>query len=108
MLMQACAHRSNLEAHALHAQQVGDDSKQIAGSGISTRAKHLVKGFYVDFDMPGQLGKTDCRINVITQQFFAEGHLSGKKAFDRFAEKTLPKGSIASRPRLNRLPKIFR
>jgi hypothetical protein len=100
--------RANLEAHTFRALQVGNDPKELAGGRISTRAKHLVKSFYVDFGMRCQLWKTHRGIDVITQQFFAEGHLAGKKAFNGLAKKTLPKGGIALRACLNRFPEISR
>src|SRR5579872_1861399 len=100
--------RANLEAHTFRALQIGNDPKKLAGGRISTRAEHLVKRFYVDFGMRGQLWKTDRGIDVITQQFFAEGHLAEKKAFDGLAKKTFPKGRIALHARLNRFSEISR
>jgi hypothetical protein len=58
---------SNLEAHTLRLLQIGNDLKQIAGSRIPVRAKHLVKGLNVNLGMRGQLEKADCGIDVITQ-----------------------------------------
>jgi CO dehydrogenase/acetyl-CoA synthase alpha subunit len=58
---------SDLEAHTLRLLQIGNDLKQIAGSRIPVRAKHLVESLNVNLGMRGQLGKADCSIDVITQ-----------------------------------------
>jgi hypothetical protein len=98
----------DFEAHAFRALQIGNDLKQIAGGGIPVGAKHLVKSLYVELGMPGQLGESDRGIDIITQQFFAERHVSREKAFDRLAQKPLSIGGVAFHTCLDRFPKIPR
>src|SRR5580693_8637132 len=51
--------------------------------------------------MFSQPGKPDCGIDVISQEFLAERHLTGEKAFQCRAQKPLSIGRVAPRPRLN-------
>ena len=51
--------------------QIGNNLKQIVGGRIPVRTKHLVKSFHMELGMRGELGKSNCGIDVITQQFFA-------------------------------------
>jgi len=109
-LLGACggARRPDLEARPFRVLQIGNDCKQIAGGRIPVRAKHLVKGLYVHFSMRGQLGKADCGVDVIAQQFFAERNLARQKALDGIAKEALSKGRITFHVRLNRFPEISR
>jgi hypothetical protein len=106
--MRGAARGPEFEADAFGVLQVGYDFKQLSGGGIPRRAKHLVKGLDVDLGMRGQAGKADRGIDVVAQEFFAEGHVAGEKAFDSLAQKTLPKGGIRFHARLNRLSEVSR
>jgi len=97
---------ADFEAHAFGALQVGNDLKEIAGGGITARAKHLVQRLYVDFRVAGEAGKTDSGVDVIAQKLLAKGHFAGEKAFESFGKEPLAKSWIALDAGLNGFAKI--
>jgi hypothetical protein len=62
----------------------------------------------VELGIRGKLGKSNCSIDVITQQFFAECHLAREKAFDSSAKKAFSKGGVTLYARLNRFSEVPR
>src|SRR5215472_15497492 len=99
---------SDLEAHTFCVLQIGNDLKQITGGRIPVRAKHLVKGLYVNLRMRSQLWKANRGIDVVTQELFAECHLAREKALDSFAKKPFSESGVAFYAGLNGFSKISR
>jgi hypothetical protein len=86
--------------------QIRDNFEEIARRWIPARAKHLVKSLHMKPGLFGQGWKPDRGIDVIAQEFLAERHLSGQKAFQRITQEPSAKGGISPRICLNCFSKI--